>query len=100
METATETPLMCSKCAKKPRADQNNRNPWCSDCRAEYQRGYVANLKKQTAEQSFARGVSQTKRIFANEFNRLGGGSFTGIEIASLIMQAPGPKFEDGDEGR
>ncbi len=94
MDTATESPLMCSKCEKKPRADRDGTNPWCLDCRAEYQREYSTKIKKQTAEQAFARGVAATKACFAAEFARLGIGQFTGFDAADLIQRAPGPKFE------
>jgi hypothetical protein len=100
MENATETLLMCSKCGKNPRADSSSTSPWCKECRTEYQRNYVAGLKKQNAEQSFARGVAATKRLLAQEFARLASGGFTGFEIANLIMQAPGPKFEESPEPR
>lgn len=99
MATASETVLMCSKCKEKPRADQKGTNPWCLDCRAEYQKNYVSSLKKQTAEQSFARGVAAMKRCLAAEFYRCGG-SFAAGEIVHLIMQAPGPSFEEGPEAR
>ena len=100
MESATETPLMCSKCGKNPRADAASTNPWCQDCKTEYQRTYVSGLKKQTAEQSFARGVAATKRIFAAEFSRLGIGQFTGFEVATLIIRAPGPSFDEAPTPR
>ncbi|HXI42315.1 MAG TPA: hypothetical protein VNH83_20195 [Bryobacteraceae bacterium] len=94
METQTASPLMCSKCEKNPRADQDSSNPWCLACRATYQRDYVKKIKSQTAEQAFARGVAATKALFAGEFSRLGIGQFTGFDVAALIQNAPGPKFE------
>lgn len=87
--------VMCSKCGERPRADATSTNPWCLECKAEYQREYVAKLKKQNAEQAFARGVAGMKKVLAAEFDRLGSGSFDGYEIAALIRNAPGPKFDD-----
>jgi hypothetical protein len=99
METASEAVLMCSKCEERPRADPTGKKPWCLECNAEYQRNYVAGLKKQTAQQSFARGVAAMKRCLAAEFYRCGG-NFASGEIIHLIMQAPGPSFEEGPEPR
>lgn len=95
MDSPDESLLKCSKCGERPRADQAGSNPWCLECRAEYQREYVAKMKKQTAEQSFARGVAATKRIFITEFMRLGIGQFSGFEVATLINRAPGPGFDE-----
>lgn len=100
MDLETKTVLLCSKCEKNPRADADSTNPWCQECKTEYQRTYVAGLKKQTAEQSFARGVAATKRVFVAEFSRLGVGQFTGYEIANLIAHAPGPSFDEGPKPR
>ncbi len=90
----TDTPL-CSKCGKNPRADAESTNPWCKECKTEKHREYVAGLKKQNAEQSFARGITADREFLAREFARLGTSNFRGDEIAHIILTCHRPAFAD-----
>lgn len=87
--------LMCSKCEKNPRANPDSTNPWCAECKAEKHKEYLAGLKKQNAEQSFARGVAGMRELLGREFDIQGSGCFSGYEIANLIRCARGPQFAD-----
>ena len=91
----TQTAKICSKCNERPRYDESGSNPWCKECRAAYQKEYVAGLHKQNAQQSFARGVKAMREFVASEFDRLGLGQFNGMEAAEYIRGATAPKFED-----
>lgn len=94
-EVETPAPVLCSKCEKNPRADPDSTNPWCKDCKATAHRDYLAGLKKQNAEQAFARGVQADREFLAQQFYRLGTGYFSGQEIGDLMMTTARPKFAD-----
>ncbi len=92
---AGAAPLMCSKCGDNPRADADSTNPWCKDCKAQAHKMYVANLRKQNAEQSFARGITADREFLAREFRKLGTGNFSGDEIAHILLTCARPAFAD-----
>ena len=51
----------------------------------------LSSLDRQFGK-GFVNGVKAMRDLLAGEFQAQGLGSFTGIEIAALIRQAPGPK--------
>lgn len=84
---------VCSKCSGP--LDTEGNPQWCKRCRAEYQRAYQDSKVGRAEMKGFARGVSATKRILAEEFARMSPSSLPAIEAAKWIAGAPGPKFED-----
>ncbi len=95
---ATASAKMCSKCGKNPTAYPETTNPWCLDCLAEQKREYVAKLKKQNAEQAFARGVAAARTMIIRNFLRMAAGSFTGHQVAELIRGSKSPQFDAPSE--
>ena len=85
--------LVCTKCKKNPRADQNAdaTNRHCIDCRTAAAQQYRATRLEQEHGKGFVKGVDSFRRIIALEFSAQGGGMFSGYECAELIMRAPGP---------
>ncbi len=94
-EVSTPAPPMCSKCGKNPPAVPGSTNPWCKECKSDAHKEYVAGLKKQNAEQSFARGITADREFLAREFARLGTSNFRGDEIAHIILTCARPAFAD-----
>lgn len=92
MPEPISSPVVCSKCGKE--LDTEGYPKWCRSCRTKYHGSYI-NMRTARGEQrGFTAGVEETKTILAQEFERLGSGSFSGYEIGKLIRQAPGPKIE------
>ncbi len=75
----------CSKCQEP--LDTAGYPKWCKSCRAKYKRGYEDAKEKLT----FGEGVAAMRDVLADEFERLGTGSFQAYECADLIRRAPGP---------
>lgn len=57
MNSTAEDLKLCSKCGKNPRADQSGTNPWCKDCRADYQAAYAAGKAERIKDTGFSKGV-------------------------------------------
>lgn len=97
-ESGTNTEIVltaiCTKCKKNPRADSSLTNKWCLECRAEHQRNYRATLLKQTAEQSFARGVTAMRQAVMNGFGKIGMSTCSGYDALGWIATMPAPKFD------
>ncbi len=86
---------LCTKCKKNERADADNNNPWCKECRAQYAREYQAVRKEMLKQKGFQEGAREMRIALAKGFDDIRGtGSFSGPEIASMIMQAPGPTLD------
>ena len=97
MTDETTTELMCSKCGENPQAYPGSTNVWCKECNAEQKREYVAKLRKQNAEQAFARGVTAMRKSIVNQFGRIGASQCTGFDAANWVMTSPAPKFDEPD---
>jgi len=91
----TSEVLLCSKCGDNPRADGDSNNPWCKECRAEYQRNYERLRLLKQERHGYAQGISDMRELLAGEFDRLGFAEFSAIEVRDLIRNAPGPKLPD-----
>lgn len=88
-----ETPEKCSRCEKD--LDTKGYPKWCKTCRNAYKREYES-LRTQMGEgRGFAAGVTAMRRLLAAEFDKLGFGQFSAVEVRDLILQAPGPKLPD-----
>lgn len=87
-------PVECSKCGEPvDREIPDNTAQWCRACRAKYQREYQAMRKEMTQSRGYAAGVAAMRGFLAENFLNYGtAGSFTGAEIASIIMTCRGPE--------
>lgn len=95
-EIATER--LCSRIdpvtEQKCGAEVTNKHPWCNACQAKYKREYSALVPGMAAVRGFAKGVEAFRMVLVTEFDRLGGGMFSGTEIATLIENCPAPRPE------
>ena len=92
---------LCSQCKVNPRADQaeNATNPWCRECRARYAKEYSILRMDRKQREGFVRGREEMRNMIAREFMRLQVATFSGAEIARLVLQMPGPQVaEDSGE--
>ena len=79
----------CSKCHQRPKAKSHD---WCNECKAENQQRYQFDRDNMLERRGFVAGVKAMRDVLANEFERLGTGSFSGSECGDLIRRAPGPQ--------
>lgn len=86
---------LCTKCSERPRAAGDGNNPWCKECRAEYQRDYEQRRLAMKEKHGYALGVKDMRELLAAEFDRLGFSQFSAIEVRDLILRALGPKLPD-----
>lgn len=86
-EDLPEPPPPCSRCGE-PR---EGKATWCKDCRAKYQREYVAQAAQMAANRGFEIGVKTFRAMMALEFARRGKIHFTGAEVCFAIENAPRP---------
>jgi hypothetical protein len=49
-------------------------------------------------QKGFHKGIAAMRNLLAQEFEKLGSGNFSGLEVAALIRQAPGPQKEEPQE--
>jgi hypothetical protein len=87
-------PLMaqanCSRCNGD--LDTTGYPLWCKSCRAAHKREYEATKKEMQESRGFAAGQNAMRHYLAQQFDRYGSqGSFTGMEIARIILQSRGP---------
>jgi hypothetical protein len=95
MATETETLLMCSKCGKNPRADQDGTNPWCNPCKTKYASEYREMKEKQAAMLAYVRGAEAMRQAILGEFYRApSNGLMMAGEVAQYIAGIPAPKLE------
>lgn len=88
---------MCTKCAKNPRVDQDDKatNRHCKECKTAATTAWQASKLEQQQGKGFVKGVQAMRDLLAEQFYNLDTGMFTGYEIAALIRQALGPVPED-----
>jgi len=79
----------CSKCGQD--LDTEGYPLFCKSCRAKYQREYQQQRKQLVESRGYSAGITAMKFYLAGRFAALGSGSFTGNEVAHLIMQSKGP---------
>jgi hypothetical protein len=84
-----------SKCSN-PRVDQDPAatNRHCREHRTEQHRRYFVSMIDQQRGKGYTRGIESMRALLIREFTAQGQASFTGVEIAGLIKQAPGPTRE------
>lgn len=99
MPEETTAVQMCSKCEQHPQAYPGSTNFWCLECNAQQKREYVAKLRKQNADQAFARGVSAMRRAVMEGFSKIGASQCTGYDAAGWIATMPAPRFDAEIEG-
>lgn len=87
----------CSRCGKNPRAAADSNNPWCKECRAEYQREYEDRRLARKESKGFALGVAAMRAELARRFGELGFSSLEAWEVRDAILQAPAPPIPTED---
>lgn len=93
--TPAQTVPLCTRCKVNPRGAGSDTNPWCNECRAAHKREYEQTRLAMKERHGYALGVSAMRDLLALEFDRLGFGMFSAVEVRDLILQAPGPKLPD-----
>lgn len=100
---SSETPVLtCTKRlpggaqCQNARADQDPEatNRHCLEHRREQHRRHFLSTMDQQRGKGYSKGVEQMRAVLVREFAALGDSNFSGIEIAALIKQAPGPARE------
>jgi hypothetical protein len=98
MATAETKVALCSKCGKNPKAgDEKDANPWCKECRAEYQREYKQRENWRAERRGIIRGIQAMREATAAYFAQWNGRPFMGGEVSAVVMQLPGPAVADED---
>lgn len=84
---------MCSKCKQNPRADADGTNPWCLDCRADYQRAYNEGKAERLKDTGFSKGVEAMRRALLQAMGGLHpAGQTTNGLIVEWIRDFPTPR--------
>ena len=90
--TAEKAEKLCTKCGVNPKAgDASDKNPWCQQCRTEYQREWRETLDWRTERRGILRGIRAMRETIKNYFLQYGGRPFMGNEAASIVDGIPGP---------
>ena len=91
---------VCTQCKTNPRADvrADATNLWCKECRARYQREYSILKMDRKERQGFVKGREAMREMIVREFDRLGSGMFSAVEVAHLVLQMPGPQVAEEAE--
>lgn len=98
MATAEKEQKLCTKCGQNPKAgDANDTNPWCRECRNEYQNKRYKTLEWRSERRGLIRGIQAMREYMAEYFKR-SGRAFMGPEAASLIETLPGPQVAPEDQ--
>ena len=91
-----ETEKMCSKCKKNPKAGgSDDKNPWCQECRSNYQRERNDTLEWRAERRGLIRGIQAMREHIASHFVQWAGRPFMGAEVASVVNSLPGPAVAD-----
>ena len=93
VQTGQDESPLCSKC-KSAKVTGDNKPRWCGPCKTKYHREYAAVKEGRAERRGFTAGVAAMRACMASEFERLGSGRFAAVEVAELILQAPGPKLD------
>ena len=75
----------CSKCGVHPRADPDGTNPWCLECRAEYQATYWKGREARAQERGYAEGLAAMRAAAVHRFQQFPSAYFSGAEIAASL---------------
>jgi hypothetical protein len=87
--------VLCSKCKLRPRADSKGTNPWCNECRADYQRDYVNGKDAKARREGFAAGVTAMRELIGAKMRSFGFARLSGMEAAAVVRAADSPKPEN-----
>lgn len=91
----TEGVKFCSKCGVHPRADADSTNPWCVECKAQYQAEYRAKQDWRAERRGILRGAQAMREQIAVYFRQWSmARPFLGPEVASIVEGLPGPRLE------
>ena len=91
-------PKLCSKCKKNPKAGgAEDTNPWCNECRTEYQRERKETLEWRAERRGIIRGIQAMRQEVSSHFRQWAGRPFMGGEAATVVDALPGPKVADED---
>lgn len=92
MPETAEAVKLCSKCGKNPRADQEGTNPWCKECRADYQAAYAAGKAERIKDTGFSKGAEAMRQaMLAEAVKRNPVGMVQAGEVARWIANFPAP---------
>ena len=80
----------CSRCEGP--LDTTGYPLWCKKCQSAYRREYQATRKQMSESRGFCAGVTAMRNFLAKQFAQYGAGSFSGTEIAALILQSKDPR--------
>lgn len=89
-----ETVLCAQRGCGKP-LDREGEPRWCKSCWARYQREYQVLKLDRSERKGFVMGREAMRKIIAEEFVRLQAATFRGAEIATLVLNMPGPLVSD-----
>ncbi len=92
-DTQTVSVKMCSKCHQNPRADTNNGNPWCKECRADYQRIYAEGRAERVKDTGYAKGVEAMRASQIAKLDEMA--SWATLEVRDVITwirEFPAPR--------
>jgi hypothetical protein len=97
MATVEKEVKLCTKCGENPKAgDEKDKNPWCLECRSEYQKRRYQALDWRAERRGLIRGIQAMRESLSTYF-RASGRAFMGPEVASIIDALPGPGVESED---
>ena len=87
---------LCTKCGLRPKSgNSEDANPWCKECRAEYQREYKLRENWRAERRGILRGIQAMREVLAGHFRRFPSAAFTGAEIAHAAETIAGPPVAD-----
>lgn len=88
---ATPQSPNCTKCGKNPRADADSNNPWCKDCRAEYQRDWDRGKKERERHRGYVEGAAAMREQIVLALARLGNAQINALDTARWVREQPTP---------
>lgn len=95
---ATDAKPLCTKCKKNPKAgNEDDKNPWCNECRTQYQRERAEGLEWRAERRGIIRGILAMRMHVAKHFQQWAGRPFMGAEVASVVASLPGPEVASED---
>ena len=85
---------LCTKCGVNPRASLESNNPWCKECRAQYQKEWQAMMKERANGKGYAEGARAMRDHISGELSKLGGSMVMAYEVARFVrgMELPAAK--------
>jgi len=100
MVTAEKLEKTCTKCGNNPKAGgPEDKNPWCKECRAEYQRERVQGLDWRAERRGLIRGIRAMRECLSVYFRAMPR-HLAGPEVASIIETLPGPSVAGEDAAK